>query len=95
MSGRGHVWQRAMHGRGHVWWGHVWQGTSMHGKGVCMAGEMATAVDGTHPTGMHSCSLIFLAFALAFAQSEQALRYELLTKITKISLVVKLLKFKI
>ena len=25
------------------------------GKGACMAGEMATAADGTHPTGMHSC----------------------------------------
>ena len=24
-------------------------------KGVCMAGETATAADGTHPTGMHSC----------------------------------------
>ena len=23
--------------------------------GVCMAEEMATAVVGTHPTGMHSC----------------------------------------
>ena len=26
--------------------GHAWQG-------VCVAGEIATAVDGTHPTGMH------------------------------------------
>ena len=25
-----------------------------------MAGEMATAADGTHPTGMHSCYLLFL-----------------------------------
>ena len=24
-------------------------------RGACIAGEMATAVDGTHPTGMHSC----------------------------------------
>ena len=39
-----HVWQGGMHGRGHVW------------QGGCMAGEMATAADGTHPTGMHSCS---------------------------------------
>ena len=35
--------------------GHVWQ------KGACVAGETATAADGTHPTGMHSsyqsCSL--------------------------------------
>ena len=35
----------------------------MHGKGgcvcgggACMAEETATAADGTHPTGMHSCS---------------------------------------
>ena len=33
----------------------------MHGRGVSgrrgayMAGETATAADGTHPTGMHSC----------------------------------------
>ena len=26
---------------------HAWQGE-------CVAGEMATAADGTHPTGMHS-----------------------------------------
>ena len=26
------------------------------GGGVCVAGETATAADGTHPTGMHSCS---------------------------------------
>ena len=26
----------------------------MHGRGgVCVAGEMAIAADGTHPTGMH------------------------------------------
>ena len=27
-------------------------------KGGCVAGEMATAADGTHPTGMHSCYFI-------------------------------------
>ena len=40
----------------------------MHGRGSCVVGEMATAVGGTHPTGMHSrflstchcCSLIFI-----------------------------------
>ena len=32
-------------------------------KGACVAGEMATAADGTHPTGMHSCVLI-LAYIL-------------------------------
>ena len=58
-----------MHGRGTcVAWGgmcgmgvcglegHVWQ------RGACMAGETATAVDGTHPTGMHSCLLVYLLF---------------------------------
>ena len=28
------------------------------GGGACMAGETATAADGTHPTGMHSCFLM-------------------------------------
>ena len=28
--------------------GHVW-------RGPCVAAETATAADGTHPTGMHSC----------------------------------------
>ena len=27
----------------------------MCGMGACMAGETATAADGTHPAGMHSC----------------------------------------
>ena len=30
----------------------------VHGRGdggACMAGETATAADGTHPAGMHSC----------------------------------------
>ena len=31
-------------------------GRGMKGRGhMCMAGETATAVDGMHPTGMHSC----------------------------------------
>ena len=49
----GHAWQGAcmagaMHGRGHAWQ----EGCVV---GACMTGEMATAADGTHPTGMHSC----------------------------------------
>ena len=64
-EGEGHVWQgmhgrggmvgrgwgmhgRGMHGGGHVWQGATWPGC-MHGR------ETATAVDGTHPTGIHSC----------------------------------------
>ena len=38
--------------------GHAWQGC-VHGGGggsACVTGETATAADGTHPTGMHSCS---------------------------------------
>ena len=43
MSGRGCVHGRVcMVGGGHVW------------QGACVAGEKATAADGTHPTGMHS-----------------------------------------
>ena len=34
---------RDMCGGGCAWWG------------ACVAGEMATAADGMHPTGMHSC----------------------------------------
>ena len=44
----------SMHGRGHVWQGACMAG-GMHGRGTCMAGEMATAADSKHPTGMHSC----------------------------------------
>ena len=36
------------------------KGGDMCGRGVCMAGETATAADGTHPTGMHSCFYGFL-----------------------------------
>ena len=36
---------------GHAWW----VGGGGGGLGVaCVAGETATAADGTHPTGMHS-----------------------------------------
>ena len=42
-------------------WGHTWLGGDMHSRGwhvwqgACVVGETATAADGTHPTGMHSC----------------------------------------
>ena len=53
MCGRGgmHDSRWGMHGRGGVC-----------GGGACVAGEMATAADGTHPTGMHSCTLVFFLF---------------------------------
>ena len=38
------VWHGGMHGSG----GYAWQG-------ACVTGDTATAADGTHPTGMHSC----------------------------------------
>ena len=41
----GHAWHAGMCGRGNMC-GRV---------GACVAGETATAADGTHPTGMHSC----------------------------------------
>ena len=46
-----------MRGRGCVC---VWRGGCMGGvmcgRGhACVAGETATAADGTYPTGMHSC----------------------------------------
>ena len=45
MQGRGCAWHGVVHGRGHEWWV------------ACMAEETATAADGPHPTGMHSCSI--------------------------------------
>ena len=49
VAGGEHAWQGGMCGRGRAWQGgHAWQG-------ACMAGETATAADGTHPPGMHSC----------------------------------------
>ena len=63
MHGRG-----ACVGRGHVWGGGMCGvgAGGMHGRqcasqggvrggGACVAGETATAADGTHPTGMLSC----------------------------------------
>ena len=47
MHGKGHVWQGGMHAGG--------EGVGMCGRRECVAGEMATAADGTHPTGLHSC----------------------------------------
>ena len=35
--------------------GHGWQG------GACVAGETATAVDSTHPTGIHYCISIYFS----------------------------------
>ena len=40
--------------------------------GVCVAGEAATAADGTHPTGMHSCCFKNLYLKLL---SKECIRY--------------------
>ena len=32
------------------------------GVGACVAVEMATAADGSHPTGMHSCIYLFFTW---------------------------------
>ena len=50
LGGGGRVWQGGMHGRG-------W--ADMHGRD-CVCGRKngnCIAIAGTHPTGMHSCSL--------------------------------------
>ena len=58
MHGRGCAWQRGVHGGGICDRRHSW-------LGVCgVAGEMATAVGGTHPTGMHSCLLLKMVYFL-------------------------------
>ena len=46
-----------VHGRGCAWQGGACvAGGGMRGRGEeCPAGEMAIAVSGTHPTGMHPC----------------------------------------
>ena len=72
MHSRGGVHGRGMHG-----WGFTWQGVYMVGgeacmagecawKGACMAGQTATAVDGTHPTGMHSCNGLLIMFGSGY-----------------------------
>ena len=49
----GHAWQGACVVGGGAW--HAWHGCVC----VCVAGETATVADGTHPTGMHSCFVVF------------------------------------
>ena len=58
---RGHAWRGACMGvfmEGvYAAGGHAWQGGGgVHMQGGFVAGEMATAADGWHPTGMHPCS---------------------------------------
>ena len=58
MCDRGCAWQGGMHGRGSCVVGRcAWQGVR---GGGCVwrggVGDTATAANGTHSTGMHSCS---------------------------------------
>ena len=55
MAGR-HAWQGECAWQGACGRGCAWQGGMHGGGGACMAGETATAADGTHPTGMLSFS---------------------------------------
>ena len=61
------------------------------GGGSCLAGEMATAVDGTHPTGMHSClkklcthpiTLIHLQIVNEKTKSKHKTEKELVAKVS-------------
>ena len=65
VHGRGHAWQGACMAGGVGWGmcgggmhcgGHAWHG-GVCGEGACIAGDMATAADDMHPTGMHSCAI--------------------------------------
>ena len=78
VHGRGSCMVGGMHGKGCAWQEGAWWEAyvaglcmtgGMHGRGACVAGEMATAEDGTHPTGIHSCSLylFLLTVAIFFA----------------------------
>ena len=55
VCGGGHAWQGGMCGWGACMVGGCMAGVCVVGGGACMAGEMATAAESMHPTGMHSC----------------------------------------
>ena len=66
-------WQGRMHGRGCVWQGACMVGKACMARGggwMCVAGDMATAAGGTHPTGMHSCIFIFFPFSEVFRRGD-------------------------
>ena len=81
---RGHAWQGhgrgacmagGMHGKGAYVARRACVAGVMFGRGeACVAGEMATAADGTHPTGMHSCISSPLVLFLQYS-SDIALTY--------------------
>ena len=55
-GGGGQVWQEGVHGTGECVAKGVVRGG---GGGLCVAGETATAADGTHTTGIHSCLIVY------------------------------------
>ena len=48
---------RGMYGRRHAWQGVACMG-DIHGKGACVAGEMATSADSAHPYILLECILV-------------------------------------
>ena len=91
-----------MHGReacvagGHAWWGHAWQGVCTAGghvwqgvcvaDGVCMAGETAAEVNGTHTTDMHFCLFLMLTGCSVITSNNVVERKRLLSTL---ALIVK------
>ena len=61
----------------------------MHGKGACVAGEMATAAASMHPTGMHSCLSCY--FGHTFFYFFQTLKYLIFSLTTIVETCQKLL----
>ena len=59
-----------MAGGVHGKWGCAWRG----GGGLCVVGETATAADGTHTTGIHSCfhCILMALFSLRVEQNKCA-----------------------
>ena len=80
MRGRGCVLQGAciaggVHGRGHAWcWGTCVAVGDGGGGWVVRAEEAATEAGGTHPTGMHTCNLMFYCFDRSSLRGGQTVR---------------------
>ena len=66
VHGGGACMAGGLHGRGVYMVGGACMAGECAWKGACMAGETATAVDGTHPTGMHSCNGLLIMFGSGF-----------------------------
>ena len=82
---------------GHAWWGHAWQGVRTAGGGmcgrgvcvaggVCMAGETAAEVNGTHTTDMNFCLFLMLTGCSVITSNNVVERKRLLSTL---ALIVK------